>query len=161
MLADMYGGRGADPGTGDHTDAELTRSVRQGQEAGTSGQAGPLRVRVEEGWATLEGAVQSPAEREHAVQAALEIEGTQGVDSRVHVTSTEQSGAGDPRRPPPAHPWLAQALPCLRGSSGPSAPIDRATRTGTGAAHALSRWLPLRSGSAERWSRGAHMTHHE
>ena len=47
-MADMYGGRGADPGTGDHTDAELTRSVRQGQEAGTSGQAGHLRVRVEE-----------------------------------------------------------------------------------------------------------------
>jgi osmotically-inducible protein OsmY len=96
LMADMYGGRGADPGTGDHTDAELTRSVRQGQEAGTSGQAGHLRATVEGGWATLEGAVQSPAEREQAVQAALEVDGIQGVDSHVHVTSTEQSGAGDP-----------------------------------------------------------------
>jgi osmotically-inducible protein OsmY len=96
MMGDMYGGRGADAGTGDHTDAELTRSVRQGQDAGTSGQAGHLGATVEDGWATLEGVVQSPAEREHAVQAALEVEGIQGVDSRVHVTGTEQSGAGDP-----------------------------------------------------------------
>jgi osmotically-inducible protein OsmY len=96
MMGDMYGGRGADTGTGDHTDAELTRSVRQGQDAGTSGQAGHVRATVEDGWATLEGVVQSPAEREHAVQSALEVEGIQGVDSRVHVTSTEQSGAGDP-----------------------------------------------------------------
>ena len=94
MMADMYGGRGAEPGTGDHTDAELTRSVQQGQEAGTSGQVRHLRVRVEEGWATLEGAVQSPAEQEHAVQAALEIEGIQGVDSRVHVTESMKTGEG-------------------------------------------------------------------
>ena len=96
MMGDMYGGRGADTGTGGRTDAELTRSVRQGQDAGTDREAGHLRARVEDGWATLEGVVQSPAEREHAVQAALEVEGIQGVDSRVQLTSTEQSGAGDP-----------------------------------------------------------------
>jgi|SRR5919201_2108525 osmotically-inducible protein OsmY len=100
MMADMYAGRGADPGAGHHTDAELTRSVRQEQDAGIRRQAGHLRATVEDGWATLEGVVQSPAEREHAVQAALEVEGIQRVDSRVHVTSTEQSGAGEPSDTP-------------------------------------------------------------
>jgi osmotically-inducible protein OsmY len=83
MLEDMYGGRAAEATGSPPTDAALAESVQQAEDAAPGIAAGQIRSRVEDGWATLDGEVDSPAEQQQAGRAALEVPGIRGVDNRL------------------------------------------------------------------------------
>ena len=83
MLEDMYGGRATETTASQRTDAALAESVQQAQDAEPTLAAGQIRSRVEHGWATLDGEVDSSAEQQQAGRAALEVPGIQGVHNRV------------------------------------------------------------------------------
>jgi osmotically-inducible protein OsmY len=89
LLSDLYGGGGAGTSAGEFTEVQLTASVQHSQDAALSTEAAPITVTVERGWATLDGVAQSAVEQEHLVQAALRMEGIEGVHSRVRVRDTE------------------------------------------------------------------------
>jgi osmotically-inducible protein OsmY len=86
MLEDMYGGSSTDTPISQPTDAVLTDSVQQAQDAEPTVDAGQIRSTVEHGWATLDGEVDSAAEQQQAGRAALEVPGIRGVNNRVRLS---------------------------------------------------------------------------
>ncbi len=83
VLEDMYGGGATGATPNQRTDAALAKSVQQAQDAQPTSEAGQIRAGVEDGWATLDGEVDSAAEQQQAGRAALEVPGIQGVHNRV------------------------------------------------------------------------------
>jgi osmotically-inducible protein OsmY len=88
LMSDMYGGGGAGARAGEFTDAQLTESVQQSQDAEISAEATQIEVAVKQGWASWDGVAASSVEQEQLVQAALRVEGIEGVGSRVRVRDT-------------------------------------------------------------------------
>jgi osmotically-inducible protein OsmY len=86
MLEDMYGGRSTETTASQRTDAALAEAVQQAQDAEPTIAAGQIRSSVEHGWATLDGEVDSAAEQQQAVRAALEVAGIRGVNTRVRLS---------------------------------------------------------------------------
>jgi osmotically-inducible protein OsmY len=83
MLEDMYGGGSTEATAGQRPDAALAESVQQAQDGQPTVEAGQIRSSVEQGWATLDGEVDSAAEQQQAERAALEVPGVRGVRNRV------------------------------------------------------------------------------